>query len=101
MSSESIADEKGVIDRYLDKELLGTHPITKETTDAEPDRGTSALSRIASRLSTRDIVDPGPPPDGGIKAWTQVLMGVSSPSTRGILAFRMLLFLSPVTNTQR
>jgi hypothetical protein len=36
---------------------------------------TSALSRIGSRLSTRDIVDPGPPPDGGLKAWLQVVMG--------------------------
>ncbi len=32
------------------------------------------LSRVASRLTTRHLTDPGPPPDGGVKAWTQVAM---------------------------
>lgn len=32
----------------------------------------NVLRRVASRISTRSYVDPGPPPDGGIKAWTQV-----------------------------
>ena len=31
-----------------------------------------ALSRVSTRLTARHIVDPGPPPDGGVKAWTQV-----------------------------
>lgn len=35
----------------------------------------NALSRVASRLTTRSIVNPPPPPDGGVKAWTQVAMG--------------------------
>lgn len=30
------------------------------------------LSRTISRITNRDIVDPGPAPDGGVKAWTQV-----------------------------
>ncbi|KAF2845058.1 MFS general substrate transporter [Plenodomus tracheiphilus IPT5] len=33
----------------------------------------TALARVASRITTRSIKDPGPPPDGGIQAWTQVL----------------------------
>lgn len=33
------------------------------------------LSRVASRITTHSITDPGPPPDGGVKAWTQVAMG--------------------------
>ncbi|KAH7348244.1 major facilitator superfamily domain-containing protein [Pyrenochaeta sp. MPI-SDFR-AT-0127] len=33
----------------------------------------NALARISSRLTTRSVIDPGPPPDGGIVAWTQVL----------------------------
>ncbi|OCL12190.1 MFS transporter, MCP family, solute carrier family 16, member 10 [Glonium stellatum] len=33
-----------------------------------------ALDRVISRLSTVSIIDPGPPPDGGLKAWTQVAM---------------------------
>lgn len=32
----------------------------------------NVLNRVASRISTRSIVDPGPAPDGGLKAWTQV-----------------------------
>ncbi len=35
----------------------------------------NALSRATSRLTTRSLPEPPPPPDGGIKAWTQVAMG--------------------------
>lgn len=45
----------------------GTLPELKEV-------ASHALSRVASRLTTRDIVDPGPPPDGGLQAWLQVAM---------------------------
>jgi hypothetical protein len=31
-----------------------------------------ALTRIVSHITTRSIPDPGPPPDGGIVAWTQI-----------------------------
>ena len=36
-------------------------------------RRSNALGRVASRLTTRSIKDPGPPPDGGVRAWVQVL----------------------------
>ncbi|OQO06447.1 hypothetical protein B0A48_08230 [Cryoendolithus antarcticus] len=32
----------------------------------------AVLARIASRITTRSIANPPPPPDGGLKAWTQV-----------------------------
>ncbi|KAF2876431.1 major facilitator superfamily domain-containing protein [Massariosphaeria phaeospora] len=32
----------------------------------------AALGRVTSHLTTRSIVDPGPPPDGGLTAWVQV-----------------------------
>ncbi|KAH8762091.1 major facilitator superfamily domain-containing protein [Diaporthe sp. PMI_573] len=35
----------------------------------------NVLSTIASRLTTRGWPEPPPPPDGGIKAWTQVACG--------------------------
>ena len=35
----------------------------------------TALSRVASRLTTKSIIDPGPAPDGGFTAWLQVAMG--------------------------
>ena len=39
------------------------------------------LSRVASRITTRDIAEPGPPPDGGVKAWTQVAMAFALTSS--------------------
>ena len=34
-----------------------------------------ALSRVTCHVSTRSITDLGPPPNGGLKAWTQIAMG--------------------------
>jgi hypothetical protein len=34
-----------------------------------------ALSRVASRLTTKSLPDPGPAPDGGFMAWSQVALG--------------------------
>lgn len=35
----------------------------------------NVLDRVASRITTRSIRDPPPPPDGGLDAWVQVAMG--------------------------
>lgn len=35
----------------------------------------NVLSRVASRMTTRSIPEPPPPPDGGLHAWTQVACG--------------------------
>jgi hypothetical protein len=35
-------------------------------------RQSNVLARVASRITTRSIQDPGPPPDGGFVAWTQI-----------------------------
>ncbi|KAF9730495.1 hypothetical protein PMIN04_000483 [Paraphaeosphaeria minitans] len=32
----------------------------------------NALARVSSHLTTRSITNPGPPPDGGLRAWVQV-----------------------------
>ncbi|KAF1846043.1 MFS general substrate transporter [Cucurbitaria berberidis CBS 394.84] len=65
---------------------IGEKTDTSSTNDIQPplsqpgpnvsktnSRHSNALSRVASRLSTRSLKDPGPPPDGGVVAWTQVL----------------------------
>jgi len=78
MSSPSVCEgEKDVIDRHVPEDgEPGSLELGKQTTRDSVKRVAShALSRVASRLTTRDIVDPGPPPDGGLKAWTQVAMG--------------------------
>ena len=35
----------------------------------------AVLAKVLSRTISRISIDPGPPPDGGLLAWTQVLMG--------------------------
>ncbi|KAI0856690.1 major facilitator superfamily domain-containing protein [Xylaria cubensis] len=35
----------------------------------------NVLAQVASRITTRTWREPPPPPDGGLKAWTQVTMG--------------------------
>jgi MFS family permease len=47
------------------------HDLSK--TISRSSKPSNTLARITSHLTTRSIVDPGPPPDGGIVAWTQVL----------------------------
>ncbi|KAK3680334.1 hypothetical protein LTR37_021321 [Vermiconidia calcicola] len=34
----------------------------------------NALTKVGTRMTNRHVVDPGPAPDGGVKAWTQVAM---------------------------
>ena len=41
---------------------------------SEPDP-IDVLTKVLSRTISRISIDPGPPPDGGLVAWTQVLMG--------------------------
>lgn len=33
------------------------------------------LAKVLSRTTSRISIDPGPPPDGGLVAWTQAIMG--------------------------
>lgn len=46
----------------------------KESTDG-PKESETALEKVISRIaSLSSHVDPGPPPDGGLKAWTQAIV---------------------------
>lgn len=45
---------------------LGTS-LTRSKSKSE-----NALGRIQSHLTTRSLPEPGPPPDGGLRAWSQV-----------------------------
>ncbi|EXJ92122.1 hypothetical protein A1O3_00672 [Capronia epimyces CBS 606.96] len=82
MSRREIAESEKDVDVIAcvgpEGERVGKLVLVKQTS-----RGTlpelkqvasNVLSRVATRLTNRDIVDPGPPPDGGLKAWTQVAM---------------------------
>jgi hypothetical protein len=67
------------------KEDIGTYSnILKEvqTADDEVARTSTrtswrdAAARVVTRISTKGSwKDPGPPPDGGLSGWTQVVMG--------------------------
>ncbi|KIX09633.1 uncharacterized protein Z518_00714 [Rhinocladiella mackenziei CBS 650.93] len=78
MSSQDISEfEKDVIEINNPKgKDEGNLDLSKHTSLPELKQvASNTLSRAASRLTTRSIVDPGPPPDGGLKAWIQVAMG--------------------------
>jgi hypothetical protein len=47
-------------------------PNVDATLTPTKSRPSGALARVASRLTTRSIRDPGPPPDRGVVAWTQI-----------------------------
>ena len=44
----------------------------KNTNESDPG---GILAKVLSRTTSRISVDPGPPPDGGLVAWTQVVCG--------------------------
>lgn len=58
--------------------------VVKENND--PPKEETALERAISRITSRSsYVDPGPPPDGGVEAWTQALVSRMKLIVRGIL----------------
>ena len=71
--SESIPERD--IEASTDDKMYG-EPLEAIKTSASrgPNQLTSTLSRTLSRIRTSDTIDPGPPPDGGIKAWSQALL---------------------------
>lgn len=51
----------------------GSGPLHNPSLDLKR-TASNVLSKVASRITARSIVSPPPPPDGGVKAWTQVAM---------------------------
>lgn len=82
MSSQDISENEKDVRENQNHSLGGlggkdarNPDLTKQTSLPELRQiASNTLSRVASRLTTRSIIDPGPPPDGGIKAWIQVAM---------------------------
>ncbi|KAF2838148.1 MFS general substrate transporter [Patellaria atrata CBS 101060] len=69
-------DEEAQISSHQEKIVVSSRsrPRSRAHSRARSARSatSNALSRVASRLTTTSIVNPGPPPDGGTKAWLQV-----------------------------
>jgi hypothetical protein len=57
--------------------------------DSGPSRQ-GALQRIVTGRSATSYVDPGPPPDGGVEAWTIALMSRTRPHE---IHFNILIIL--------
>lgn len=60
------------IDQADDLEARNTTPRLNQAPKDEHLNG--ILSRVLSRVRSEDTLDPGPPPDGGLTAWTQVAL---------------------------
>lgn len=50
-------------------EIEGDNGDEDESEDEGEDNGPSVMDRVLSRVTSKSSVDPGPPPDGGWKAW--------------------------------
>lgn len=59
----------------------GTPQADNQPPSLDLTRTSTHLSRLTSRLTTRDLPPPGPPPDGGLKAWLQVAMAFALTSS--------------------
>lgn len=73
-SSRSEADDQSSI---VSPEIYSSSKETqvagvKNTDESDPE---GVLAKVLSRTTSRISVDPGPPPDGGLVAWTQVVCG--------------------------
>lgn len=78
----SIPDDRDSIDTEHDsitcvppKELPSAALVRTQSKAHSIKKVGSRLTKIITARSNADIIDPGPPPDGGLKAWTQALMG--------------------------
>lgn len=56
-----------------DIERIPTHRSRAASTRA---KSLKQITKTITARSNASVVDPGPPPDGGVKAWTQVVMGM-------------------------
>jgi len=55
-------------------DMVGEPLETTKTSASRRPQLTTTLSRTLSRVRTVDTLDPGPPPDGGVVAWTQAVL---------------------------
>ena len=58
-----------------DSEMIEDTPKMEGIASDVPAPAENPLIRVLSKTVSRVSIDPGPPPDGGLTAWTQALMG--------------------------
>ena len=90
-SSDSIESHADTGDRISFNDTLEEHEDSNEQDEKRTPRPSNelkrttsnALSRVSSHLTTRSLPDPGPPPDGGIRAWSNIAGGWIAIATTG------------------
>jgi hypothetical protein len=65
-------NEKTELPKASESQISPPTPTRDEPLSRSKSAQSNAITRIASRITTRSIRDPGPPPDGGVVAWTQI-----------------------------
>lgn len=79
-SRASTESDPDAVERASSQDAIEEIEIESEKKPSRPSSqlkrtASNSLSRVASRVTTHSLPDPGPAPDGGLKAWTQVAMG--------------------------
>lgn len=81
-NEEKTADESSYVAKAeqetipQDDRTRDPHPDEPQVNSAEVSSSQGGILRTISKtLSRTSTIDPDPPPDGGLKAWTQALMG--------------------------
>lgn len=64
--------EKAETSRDAPTPIANTENPLQPSLTRTKSRPENALGRIQSHLTTRSLPEPGPPPDGGLRAWSQV-----------------------------
>jgi len=73
-SGSTEIDDEAIKPDSVDEMGAGLAKVETKGSRLSRDSKRPGLSRVVSRITTHSITDPGPPPDGGVKAWTQCAM---------------------------
>ena len=73
-SDSTVLNDGAIKPDSVDEMGAGLAKVETKGSRLSRDSKRPALSRVISRITTHSITDPGPPPDGGLKAWTQCAM---------------------------
>lgn len=73
-SGSTEIDDEAIEPDSVDEMGAGLAKVETKGSRLSRDSKTPGLSRVVSRITTHSITDLGPPPDGGLKAWTQCAM---------------------------
>lgn len=68
-------DEEEYISNPEDEDIQAVRTQSRHTTIGKKEFAGGVITKILTTRSCASVRDPGPPPDGGVKAWTQAFMG--------------------------